>query len=518
MFKRYVYVKGLIPLVGSNGEYLINILGQIKDVYGNDLPTTRDANNDLVVRCEGWDGERDYRVMDLMVIQFKGLYIPREKFGEIVAFAIDGDRDNCHAKNIGYRFKCGKLEVEGFPGFYYVPSSTRVAVNIHGEALDVMTKTFRKWTLGKSSPKKGGNYRRLDFRYAKGMVVNISRHRAVCLVFKDYPNNVDSLVVNHIDGVPGHDWLDNLEIVTNKENTIHAYLNNLNTCDHRVLTRDVFTGEVKEYLSLSECARDLGYTIRGTLTRRLFKCPFSKVFRDGKQFKLKDDSRDWIIPSDPHKAVKDAISETPMIVRNCLSLEEDYYPTIGAAARATDISSPAIQYRLSVDNMSPLFGYQFKKEEDPRDWQPFTEEEYLKSLVSKSLSCEARNLFTGEKLEFPSFRKTSEYFGTARILSELTPENCVLLESGWQIKTSNAKWVEVEEPEKVCYELRKGLMAREEATGKIIVADSATQMGYLLKLDRHNLMKAAKTRGNRVYNGYRFILGTVVDEWLDIVK
>ena len=38
MFKRYVYIEGLTNLLGSDGKYLINIDGQVKDVKGNDIP------------------------------------------------------------------------------------------------------------------------------------------------------------------------------------------------------------------------------------------------------------------------------------------------------------------------------------------------------------------------------------------------------------------------------------------------------------------------------------------------
>lgn len=38
MFKRYVFLEGLIPVKWSQGKYLINTKGQIKDIEGNDLP------------------------------------------------------------------------------------------------------------------------------------------------------------------------------------------------------------------------------------------------------------------------------------------------------------------------------------------------------------------------------------------------------------------------------------------------------------------------------------------------
>ena len=38
MFKRYVFIEGLIPVKSSQGKYLINTKGRIKDIDGIDLP------------------------------------------------------------------------------------------------------------------------------------------------------------------------------------------------------------------------------------------------------------------------------------------------------------------------------------------------------------------------------------------------------------------------------------------------------------------------------------------------
>ncbi len=107
MFKRYVFIEGLTNLLGSNGKYLINNDGQIKDIKGNDIEFHRDDEGHRVVHCSGWDGEREYRVIDLVAIQFKGLYITADCYAEITAFVIDGNKDNVHAANIGYRFRLG---------------------------------------------------------------------------------------------------------------------------------------------------------------------------------------------------------------------------------------------------------------------------------------------------------------------------------------------------------------------------------------------------------------------------
>src|SRR5690606_38039399 len=101
--------------------------------------------------------------------------------------------------------------------------------------------------------------------FCHGLYVNISRHRALCLVFKNYPDDCDKMVVNHINGVPGDDRLDNLEWISRGENNIHAYKNFLKDQNKAVLVRNVLTGEVKEYYSIAETARVLGYPTDETI-------------------------------------------------------------------------------------------------------------------------------------------------------------------------------------------------------------------------------------------------------------
>lgn len=58
-------------------------------------------------------------------------------------------------------------------------------------------------------------------------------HRIVMRCFCPIPNH-EEMAVNHIDGIKYHNWLSNLEWVTNSENMIHCYRNNLeiNGIDH----------------------------------------------------------------------------------------------------------------------------------------------------------------------------------------------------------------------------------------------------------------------------------------------
>lgn len=515
MFKRYVFVEGLTSLLGSNGKFLINNDGQIKDIKGNDLEIYRDGEGNRIVHCLGWDGERDYRVIDLVALQFKSLKIPRDDYDKVIAFTIDSDPDNVHAVNIGYRFKDGKLEVKSMPGFYYVPGFTGIAINEQGRIIDSETLQVKKTHTSKSVPKNNikGGYVNFSISFYRGMPSTGSRHRAMCLVFKEYPDNVDSITVNHRNGIPGNDWLDNLEWATRSENNTHAYANDLKNQNDHVLVRNVLTGEVIDYYSLAEAARSLELGGHSTIWHRLFTSQFGQVFGDGTQIKLKSDTREWIIPDDPEEEIKKNLQRIPIIVRDCKTLQVNKYASMLDASKATGINSGSINYRLNVGNESPLFGFQFKWVDDKTPWKKFSIEEYQSSLKPNSYAVDARNLFTGEIVNYPSIHFAEKALNGLSITSAFRKDTQPLNEDGWQVKRSDDEWHEITNVEETVYKLRREVMGKEEATGNIIIASSALQMGKTLKLDDKAIRVAAFTRGNKLYHGYRFRLGVSTEPW-----
>lgn len=517
MFKRYVYIEGLTNLLGSDGKYLINIDSQVKDVKGNDIPFYRDENGHKVVRCQGWDGERDYRVIDLMVIQFKGLRIPSKFFDRIIGFCIDGDFNNTHARNIGYRFAHGKLEVEGSPGFFYVPGLPNAAINGGGELINLNAFNKRKWSIAPPVAKgniKGG-YRTTGILFYRKKMVSITRHRCLCLVFKEFPDNVDVLVVNHKDGIPGNDWLSNLEWATRSENNTHAYVNDLKNQHKRVLVRNAKTKEVTEYYSISECSRRLGFSSVETVWQRLNGPKFGKVFSDGFQVKLKSDPRDWIDHEDVEAEIRKAKLSQGVVVRNCKTLEEKLYSSITQAGTAILVNRATVTNRLNADNRTPIFGYQFKYSEDARQFPDFTEKEYEDSFRPLVFTVSARNLLSGDYKEFSSIRSAEIEFENSHIRFLLNKGEQPLLETGWQIKLSRDNWKEVNDFEEEIYKLQRTIVAKKEKDGGVVIADNAAMLASILGMDPKTIRKIAFTRGNKVYKGYRFRLGVSNEPWPD---
>lgn len=514
MFKRYAYAEGLTSLIDSGGDFYININGKVLDKWGEEVPMKTNDNGDCAVNVVSWDGHREYRILDLMAIQFKDLHIPKINYNDIVAFPVDGDKNNLHAKNVGYRFK-DKIEVADFPGFYYVPAFTKYAVNVSGLLLNVNKRKIVDWYITKPAAEKNikGGYYTYKY-YMQGSPYEMGRHRAMMLTFKQYPDDCDRLVVNHINGIPGDDRLDNLEWMTRGQNNTHAYVSDLKNQHKRVLCRDVLTGVVVEHYSISECARVLGYPTDETIRYRLNQCDFCKVFQDGKQLKYKDDPRDWVIPEDPAQAVEDAKEYVEVISRDCRTLEEMPHFSTTNAARFTGVKVATIASRINKDDRSPLFGYQFKRLNDTRPFPAFTEDEYKASLIPSAFKVEARNLLTKEERLFDSVNTAARTIGNLNISYVLRRGEQPLLHDGWQLKFENQEWEEINDFEEELYKRRKEVMARHELTGKVIIAESSRQMCEAIQeTDRKAVRLAAFTRGNKVWRGYRFRLGVSDEPW-----
>ena len=95
-------------------------------------------------------------------------------------------------------------------------------------------------------------------------------HRLVALTFLPNPNNLPQ--VNHIDGNKLNNNVENLEWVTNSENTSHGYQSNLYHSNKRKIGVIAIHKETKEkyiFSSIRECSEKLSLN-RKTLSAILF--------------------------------------------------------------------------------------------------------------------------------------------------------------------------------------------------------------------------------------------------------
>lgn len=303
MLKRFDDSELMKEIRGSDSEYFIMLDGTVyKRAFGK-CESRIGLNSDIEVRCKFLGILDWHRLVDLIAVHFK--YFEHLTTDELLVVRgyicpVKGAGLN-HPKYIGYRFADGRLACRDHPGFYYIPGCPTHAISASGELINAKKGTVLKWYITKPSKTKnvtgGYAFNRIDFGRESIM---ISRHRSMLLVFKPYPDEVDSLVSNHINGIPGDDRLDNLEWVCRKGNIDHAYQNGLRSQNKPVLARNIVTGEITEFYSVAECGRKIGILDK-TLNHRLEKGLFCSPGTSNYQVKYLDDPRDWVDPKSFNK-------------------------------------------------------------------------------------------------------------------------------------------------------------------------------------------------------------------------
>ena len=230
----------------SARRYQLNALGEVMDASGEPLETVHKGGVPTV-ELEWVLGKTTYEVGLLVLLVYYQVKLSSHLWCEIEPLYIDGDVTNNSPGNLTYRFKNGPLEVEGNPGFYYVPFATRYAISETGVLINLETGAVKAWTATKPDIKrnsKGGyNYSRVVSD--TGRSLTLFRHRTLCMVFKSYGPNIHSLVVNHKDGEPSNDELDNLEWTTYSRNNSHALDTGLRTKVRPVLMKNLETVKSK---------------------------------------------------------------------------------------------------------------------------------------------------------------------------------------------------------------------------------------------------------------------------------
>ncbi len=241
-------------------------------------------------------------------------------------------------------------------GFFIIPDYSGYSISRDGTLYSrhaARTLAFHK--VAGSNTITGGYYRRRGIMRDDGVSGSVSRHRLLALTFLPYRGHPDDYWVNHKNGIPGDDVLDNLEWVTAGENIKHAYRNNLHPTKVRSIDAwHVDSREPLRFNSVVEATEHTGLS-HSLISGRLRRPDRNGVlYSDGWRFK--DTFEEWA-PFDVH--LNRTSNQVGVNAVNVLTGEVSEFPSFKAAGRVLSILPCSIQMHCRRGSRKPLGGYLF---------------------------------------------------------------------------------------------------------------------------------------------------------------
>lgn len=260
-----------------------------------------------------------------------------------------------------------------FPGFkkYFITKEGRIWSGVS-----------KKWLTASRNPAGYYNYTMMtddNKHYTMG------RHRALCIAFKPLEGvNLNALLVNHINGIPGDDWLDNLEWETYQGNVEHAGRLGLTTKCIPCQVMNVDTGKITKYPSAIKAAIDLRIP-KDMLLWRL-KHGEQCVYPERNQYRTGWSDAPWEINPDPDKSIAEYGNAKGVYVKNLDTLEVTLFSSMAAVSKEFNISGACLSKRFKKENQ-PWFlpNLLMKLVVDKEEWRDSTDKyiEYENSTCSK---------------------------------------------------------------------------------------------------------------------------------------
>lgn len=274
----------------------------------------------------------------LIAMVYKCVRIPVPLWNMLDVMYLDGDVTNVRPTNLIWSFPNTGLKTNIDSDFRIVPGFSRYQVNSKGEVFSLAV--YRK--LSPYVDREG--YLMYGLTPDVGKRTIIGMHRLLALAFLTYPPNVDELDVNHKNGIKNDNNISNLEWASRKRNCDHAYSTGLRTDNVETLVKNIFTGEIKEFYSIEECARIL--FLDGETVRLRLNSEGQKTYFPGFQFKKKSSNTNWAEVDDPMLEIRKTGLSLPLNIRNLITNETTQVIGQKAAGKLIGISHSAVGFHM----------------------------------------------------------------------------------------------------------------------------------------------------------------------------
>jgi hypothetical protein len=189
------------------------------------------------------------------------------------------------------------------------------------------------------------------------------------MAFKQIDGHYGNWWVNHKDGVPGHDDLDNLEFCTPSQNVKHAYDNNLH--EKKLAPVDALnhlTGKTFSFKTITQCCEALALSQQ--LVHGRLRASNGRRYSDGWRFKRPYD--EWLpldisagqLPTSKAVMAKDVFSGIAHI-----------FGTFNDAARYTGNLSGSVRKQAEDEVFAPLNGWVYRYVAGFTGWPRYTSQQ-----------------------------------------------------------------------------------------------------------------------------------------------
>lgn len=420
----------------SMKRYTINENGEIFDDGIKLIPEFIDGF--LKVKIN-WLSRIEYIPISLLqIVTFLEMKITDDDWLKIHPIYLDGNPNNLKLNNLSYRFT-ELIENPNKPGFYHIPFYTGYLMNSQGEMFSTYSNKMKSWAQTKPNlhkNSKGGYYYTRLKANLNGKSKIVFRHRLLMYTFTEYPVNLNAYVVNHKNGVPGDDNIDNLEWSTYLENNNHSYRTGLKpNSTQGIKAKDLNSGEIFNFISVADCARHFNIKNPTMITYRIKHCP-NRVFEDKLLFKYTSDDSDWdeVDLTD----IKGNGKVRTIIARNVFTKQSYLFSSANDAAKFTMVSPNSVLKHAKEELLFPTNGFNFRFADYNVGLPLFTDDQLviLKETPYKPKNgYYVTNVNTGKKTIYSNIHKLCDGIGISRNNVHIHLDKNILFRKVYKLET-----------------------------------------------------------------------------------